>query len=109
MREFKIVMRQYDIKHEFESGIDVTSATRYIGYCKGGDCLWRIYAWEKKKGLSAIVVCYFVQSFPRVCSVCFIITIQCCCIYVKVVVLDDKCSCTSSGRRKTTTPQEGKM
>jgi hypothetical protein len=44
MKEFWIAMRQYAIKHEFELGIDVTSTTRYVGYCKGGDCPWRIYA-----------------------------------------------------------------
>jgi hypothetical protein len=76
MKEFRIAMRQYAIKHEFELGIDVTSTTRYVGYCKGGDCPWRIYAREEKKGLPTIVV----------------------------AVLDDVHTCTSSGRRKTTTP-----
>jgi hypothetical protein len=59
MKKFRIAMRQYAIKHEFELGIDVTSTTRYVGYCKGGDCPWRIYAREEKKGLPTIVVCYF--------------------------------------------------
>jgi hypothetical protein len=79
MKEFRIAMRQYAIEHEFELGIDVTSTTRYVGYCKGGDCPWRIYAHEEKKGLPTIVV----------------------------VVLDDMHTCTSSGRRKTTTPTSG--
>jgi hypothetical protein len=57
MKEFRIAMRQYAIKHEFELGIDVTSTTRYVGYCKGGDCPWRIYAREEKKRLPTIVVC----------------------------------------------------
>jgi hypothetical protein len=57
MKEFGIAMRQYAIKHEFELGIDVTSTTRYVRYCKGGDCPWRIYAREEKKGLPTIVVC----------------------------------------------------
>jgi hypothetical protein len=57
MKEFRIAMRQYAIKHEFELGIDVTSTTRYVGYCKGGDCPWRIYARAEKKGLPTIVVC----------------------------------------------------
>lgn len=38
MREFRITMRQYAIRHEFELGIDVTLTARYIGYCKVGDC-----------------------------------------------------------------------
>jgi hypothetical protein len=57
MKEFQIAMRQYAIKHEFELRIDVTSTTRYVGYCKGGDCPWRIYAREEKKELPTIVVC----------------------------------------------------
>ena len=79
MKEFRIAMRQYAIKHEFELGIEVTSTTRYVGYCKGGDCPWRIYAREEKKGLPTIVV----------------------------AVLDDVHTCTSSGRRRTTTPTCG--
>lgn len=49
MREFRITMRQYAIRHEFELGIDVTLTARYIGYCKVGDCPWRIYARMKRK------------------------------------------------------------
>jgi hypothetical protein len=56
MKEFRIAMRQYAIKHEFKLGIDVTSTTRYVDYCKGGDCPCRIYAREEKKGLLTIVV-----------------------------------------------------
>ena len=40
MQEFRIAMRQYAIKHEFELGIDVTSTTRYVGHCKAADCPW---------------------------------------------------------------------
>jgi hypothetical protein len=79
MKEFRIAMRQYAIKHEFELGIDVTSTTRYVGYYKGGDYPWRIYAREEKKGLPTSMV----------------------------VVLNDVHTCTSSGRRKTTTPTSG--
>jgi hypothetical protein len=67
MKEFKIAMRQYTIKHEFELGIDVTSTTRYVGYSKGGDCPWRIYAWEEKKELPTIVVC----NFPFLLAIIF--------------------------------------
>jgi hypothetical protein len=79
MKEFRIAMRMDAIKHEFELGIDVTSTTRYIGYCKGGDCPGRVYAREEKKGLPTIVV----------------------------VVLDNVHPCTSIGRRQTTTPTSG--
>jgi hypothetical protein len=72
-------MRRYAIKHEFELEIDVTSITKYNGYCKGGGCPRKIYAREEKKRLAAIVV----------------------------VVLDDFRTCTSSGRRKTTIPTSG--
>jgi hypothetical protein len=74
MKEFRIAMRQYAIKHEFELGIDVTSTTRYVGYCKGGDCPWRIYAREEKKGLPTIVV----SNFPFYVSNNF--SIFCCLI-----------------------------
>jgi hypothetical protein len=67
MKEFRIAMRQYAIKHEFELGIDVTSTTRYVGYCKGGECPWRIYAREEKKGLPTIVVC----SIPFLLAIIF--------------------------------------
>jgi hypothetical protein len=60
MKEFRIAMRRYAIKHEFKLGIDVTSTTRYVGYYKGGDWHWRIYAHEEKKGLPTIVVYYNV-------------------------------------------------
>jgi hypothetical protein len=74
MKEFRIAMRQYAIKHEFELGIDVTSTTRYVGYCKVGDCPWRIYAREEKKGLPTIVV----SNFPFYVSNNF--SIFCCLI-----------------------------
>jgi hypothetical protein len=67
MKEFRIAMRQYAIKHEFELGIDVTSTNRYVGYCKGGDCPWRIYAREEKKGLPTIVV----SNFPFLLAIIF--------------------------------------
>jgi hypothetical protein len=67
MKEFRIAMRQYAIKHEFELGIDVTSTTRYVGYCKGGECPWRIYQREEKKGLPTIVVC----SIPFLLAIIF--------------------------------------
>jgi hypothetical protein len=70
MKEFRIAMRQYAIKHEFELGIDVTSTTRYVGYCKCDDCPWRIYAWEEKKVLPTIVVCYFLYSNQSFCNFC---------------------------------------
>jgi hypothetical protein len=74
MKEFRYAMRQYVIKHEFELGIDVTSTTRYVGYCKGGDCPWRIYAREEKKELPTIVV----SNFPFFVSNYF--SIFCCLI-----------------------------
>jgi hypothetical protein len=59
MNEFRIVKCQYAIKHEFDIRIEVTWMTRYVGYYKGDECPWRIYAREEKKGLPAIVVHYF--------------------------------------------------
>jgi hypothetical protein len=80
MKEFRIAMRQYAIKHEFELGIDVTSTTRYVGYCKAGDCPWRIYAREEKKGLPTIVV----SNFPFYVSNNF--SIFCCLINLETTI-----------------------
>jgi hypothetical protein len=42
MNSFQLAMREYAIMNEFELGIEVSSAIKYQGYCKGGDYLWRI-------------------------------------------------------------------
>jgi hypothetical protein len=74
MKEFQIAMRQYAIKHEFELRIDVTSITRYVGYCKGGDCPWKIYAWEENKGLPTIIVYYFLFCNQSFCNFGLLVT-----------------------------------
>lgn len=76
MKEFRIAMRQYAINNKFELGIEATSTTRYRGYCRGLDCRWSIYARTEMKGSPTIIV----------------------------VVVNDVHTCTSSGRKKTTTP-----
>jgi hypothetical protein len=72
MKEFRIAIRHYAIKHEFKLGIDVTSTTRYVGYCKGGDSPWRIYTREEKKRLPTIVVCYFLFCNQSFCNFLFV-------------------------------------
>ncbi|XP_020406494.1 uncharacterized protein [Zea mays] len=76
MKEFRLAIRQYAINNEFELGIESSSPFRYRAYCKGGDCPWRINARLQNVGSPTVVV----------------------------TVIVDKHTCTSSGRRKTTTP-----
>jgi hypothetical protein len=38
MATFRLPVRQFAIKKEFELDIETTSTTRYRSYCKGGDC-----------------------------------------------------------------------
>jgi hypothetical protein len=60
MTAFRLAMRQFVIKKEFELGIEATSTTRYRGYCKGGDCPWRIHTRQEVKGSPIIIVCFLL-------------------------------------------------
>lgn len=59
MKEFRLAMRQYAINNEFELGIESSAPFRYRGYCKGGDCPWRINARPEVAGSPTIVVSIF--------------------------------------------------
>jgi hypothetical protein len=37
MHSFRLAMREYVIRNEFELGIEASSLIKYRGYCKGGD------------------------------------------------------------------------
>jgi hypothetical protein len=76
MKEFRLAMRQYAIDKEFELGIEAIDKTRYRGYCMGGDCPWSINARMEYKGWDPVLV----------------------------MMLNDVHTCTSSGRRRTSTP-----
>jgi hypothetical protein len=76
MKEFRLAMRQYAIEKEFELGVEATGRTRYRGYCRGGDYPWSINARLEHKWWDVVVVS----------------------------VLNDVYDCTSSGRRRTSTP-----
>jgi hypothetical protein len=76
MKEFRLAMRQYVIDKEFELGIEATDKKRYRGYCRGGDCPWSINARVEHKAWEPVLV----------------------------TVLNDVHTCTSSGRRRTSTP-----
>jgi hypothetical protein len=56
MRLFWLAMREYAIRHEFELGIESSSPIKYQGYCKGGDCPWRINARPEMLGAPIIIV-----------------------------------------------------
>jgi hypothetical protein len=76
MKEFSLAVRQFAIDNEFELGIEATDKTIYRGYCRGGECPWSINAMVEHKGWDLVVVS----------------------------VLNDNHECTSSGRRRTSTP-----
>lgn len=76
MKEFILAMRHHEINNEFELGIESSAPFRYRGYCKGGDCPWKLHARPETHGSDNIIVTTMV----------------------------DHHSCTSSGQRKTTTP-----
>ena len=59
MKEFRLAIRQYAINNEFELGIESSAPFRYRGYCKGGDCPWRINARPEVAGSPTIVVSIF--------------------------------------------------
>jgi hypothetical protein len=56
MPTFRLAMRQFAIKKEFELGIESSSPIKYRGFCKGGDFPWRIHAREEIKGSPTIIV-----------------------------------------------------
>jgi hypothetical protein len=56
MATFRLAMRQFAIKKEFDLGIEASTPLKYRGYCKGGKCPWRIHARVEEKGSSAVVV-----------------------------------------------------
>jgi hypothetical protein len=59
MHTFRLAIRQFAIKKEFELGIEATYPYRFRGYCKGGDCPWRINARVEIEGSLTIIVCFF--------------------------------------------------
>jgi hypothetical protein len=75
MEKFRLAMRQYGINKEFELGIEATCPNRYRGFCKSDGCPWTIVGHKQADNIT-----------------------------VMVTVLNDVHTCTSSSRRKTTTP-----
>jgi hypothetical protein len=63
MRSFRLAMREYAIRHEFELGIEASSPIKYRGYCKGGGYPWRINARPKMHRASIIIVCILSFSW----------------------------------------------
>jgi hypothetical protein len=80
MATFRLAIRQFAIKEEFELGIEATSPIKFRAYCKGGDgeggdCPWRIHARAEIKGSPTIIVCFvnarvtfYVVLFPLLMS-----------------------------------------
>jgi hypothetical protein len=59
MPTFRLAIRQFAIKNEFELGIEATYPYRFRGYCKGGGCPWRINARVEIQGSPIVIVCFF--------------------------------------------------
>jgi hypothetical protein len=60
MPTFRLVVRQFAIKNEFELGIESTCSYRYRGFCHGGDYPWKIHARIETKGAKTVIVSFFV-------------------------------------------------
>jgi hypothetical protein len=58
MATFRLAIRQFAIKNEFELGIEATSPYRFRGYCQGGECPWRINARLEIQGSPTIIVSF---------------------------------------------------
>jgi hypothetical protein len=56
MTTFRLAMRQFAIKKEFELDIEANTPVKYQGYCKGGKCPWRIHDRVEEKGSPTVVV-----------------------------------------------------
>ncbi|WVZ88700.1 hypothetical protein U9M48_035187 [Paspalum notatum var. saurae] len=75
MHDFRLAIRQFAINEEFELVTTKSDTVRFISDCKGKDCPWHIVGRRQPDGKT-----------------------------VMVTVLIGKHNCTSSARRKTTTP-----
>jgi hypothetical protein len=76
MPTFRLAMRQFAIKKEFELGIESSSPIKHRGFCKGGDCPWRIYAREEIKGsptnIVRFIMVYLIHKLHYMfCSMAF--------------------------------------
>jgi hypothetical protein len=58
MTTFQLAMRQYAIKKELELGTEASTKVKYRGYCRGGDCPWKIHARVEEKGAPTNIVCF---------------------------------------------------
>jgi hypothetical protein len=68
MVTFRLAMRHYSIKKEFELDITASTPMKYRGYCKEGDCPWRIHARVEVQGASIVIACFLYLSIFFVCS-----------------------------------------
>jgi hypothetical protein len=68
MTTFRLAMRQYIIKKEFELAIEASTQIKYRGHCRGGDCPWSINARVEAKGCPTIIACFLYLSNFFVCS-----------------------------------------
>ncbi|CAA0839026.1 Unknown protein [Striga hermonthica] len=77
MDKFRLAVTQYAMNEEFELHVAKTTKDRYDGYCKGADdCAWHVHGRSEVKGGKTIIVTAWTEGH----------------------------TCTSSMRRKITTP-----
>ena len=57
MDQFRLAIRQYAINEEFELGIKKSDRSRFMGYCKGDGCPWRILARVTPDGTIRVLTC----------------------------------------------------
>ncbi|CAL4926329.1 unnamed protein product [Urochloa decumbens] len=55
---FKLVIKQYAIKREFQTFVEHSDKTRYRARCADSTCEWKIHA-KKLLGCSTFMICYF--------------------------------------------------
>lgn len=62
MKEFRLAMRQFAINKEFELDVVATDKERYIGGCKGDDCVWHIVGRVQPNGKTVKACCMFALN-----------------------------------------------
>jgi hypothetical protein len=72
MPNFRLAIRHFVIKNEFELGIEATCPYRFRGYCKGGDCPWKVNARVEIEGSPTIIVSFFNAECNFCVSFCLL-------------------------------------
>uniref|UniRef100_A0ACD6AA81 Uncharacterized protein n=1 Tax=Avena sativa TaxID=4498 RepID=A0ACD6AA81_AVESA len=63
MEEFRMLLRTFAIRGEFDIKIEDSDRTRFVGRCKGEICHWRITARTIEDGKTVRVITYVTSIF----------------------------------------------